>query len=144
MDGFRKRSNLGGTWYPCSLPLQNLTSSRTKATTTTQPPFLKTLRKSFRTDQHRSSADSMLDACPLCRPSTTTELRTIEDIIPTVRRSPPLINQSISNEENTGDGSYWVPHDDEALRLDAIAYVRTSLSYLILCVGAHVDYSWCL
>ena len=58
---------------------------------------------------------------------TTGALRTTEYTTPTVRleTSPHQLDQLLIE---LGDGAYWVPHDDEALRLDQYASVYLGIA----------------
>ena len=60
---------------------------------------------------------------------TTNELRTTEATTPTVYLDslyPKLVQNGLLIR--SGDGAYWIPHDDEALRLDVYAFVHLNIA----------------
>lgn len=65
----------------------------------------------------------MIDECPWHHPSTITAARTIGCTTPIVRSST-LLKESLHTSCKLmllGDGAYWAPHDEEALKLDNLA-----------------------
>ena len=71
--------------------------------------------------RHAACSDKSSGECPCCHPSAITHSRTIEDITHTVRQCSAPDPPTATKTDDAGDGSYWAPHDEEALRLDEIA-----------------------